>query len=313
MPSELDPIFQFVHEATAHFPRRKQRLMAAYYVRALQPGNPVNLRQAVPPNLYPAVRHFLAESDWDHREVMWRAAAQVLPQMDVEWLACHVSAVADKWSFAWLAAYDGEHALPLDLVLVGPAGLTRSRPEYMSAQLELLREAPDSLLTRAPLGIADALAEDAAVRRWLAERGVTYSAKVKPTARALGSVVDRSGRRPLQVVIDTMQGDASAIEDVPMTWAARSLKLRAPDGVVSEEVVVSYWHDDRLAAVVLTNERDKTQIALNFNPAQRRLRALPAMRWRRTGLRGARAWEHHLALLTVLQACQVLRSSEHRG
>jgi len=301
MTNELDPIFRFVHEATAHFPRRKQRLMAAYYVRALQTGNPVNLRQAVPSNLYPAVRHFLAESDWDHREVMWRAAAQVLPQMDVEWLACHVSAVANKWSFAWLAAYDADHVLPLDLVLVGPAGLTRSRPEYMAAQLELLREAPDLLLTQAPLGIADALAEDAAVRRWLAKRGVTYSAKVKPTARTLGSVMDKSGQRPLQAVADAMQGNAVAVADVPMTWAARSLKLRAPDGVVSKEVAVCYWHDDRLAAVVLTNQRDKAQIARNFNPAQRRLRALPAMRWRRTGLRGARAWEHHLALVAVLQ------------
>lgn len=305
MSDDLDPIFQFVHEATAHFPRRKQRLMAAYYVRALQTGNPVNLRQAVPANLYPAVRHFLAESDWDHREVMWRAAAQVLPAMEVEWLACHVSTVADKWTFAWLGAYDAERVLPVDLVLVGPSGMIRSRPDYIAAQLELLREAPDSLLTRAPLGIADALAEDASVRRWLAERSVTYSAKVKPTARALGSVVDSSGRRPLQAVVDEMQGEANAIKDLPMTWAARSLKLRAPDGVVGEEVAIYYWHDDRLAAVVLTNERDKAQIARNFNPAQRRLRALPAMRWRRTGLRGAQAWEHHLALIAVLQGHRV--------
>lgn len=305
MTEPIDPIFQFVHEATAHFPRRKQRLMAAYYVRALQTGNPVNLRQAVPANLYPAVRHFLAESDWDHREVMVRAAAQVLPAMDLRRLACHVSTVADKWTFAWLGAYDAGHVVPVDLVLVGPAGQTRSRSDYLAAQLALLQAAPDSLLRRAPLAIADALAEGASVRRWLAGRGVTYSAKVKPTARALGAVVDRQRPRRLVDVIADMKAEATAPDAGSIRWAMRSVALQAPGGETSNETAVGYWHDDRLASALLTNERDHQRLRRYFDPRQPGLR-LPLMRWRRTGLRGARAWEHHLGLLAVLQDCRVL-------
>ena len=305
MTEPLDPIFQFVHEATAHFPRRKQRLMAAYYVRALQTGNPVNLRQAVPANLYPAIRHFLAESDWDHREVMVRAAAQVLPTMDLERLACHVSTVADKWTFAWLGAYDAEHVVPVDLVLVGPAGQTRSRSDYVAAQLELLQVAPDSLLKRAPLAIADALAEEAAVRRWLDGRGVTYSAKVKPTARALGSVREGRRLRPLTEVMADLEAEAMPGDGGSIRWATRPVTLQAPSGETSEETGIGYWHEDRLASTILTNARGRKQLQKHFDPQHPRLR-LPRMRWRRTGLRGARAWEHHLALLAVQQTHRAL-------
>jgi hypothetical protein len=102
--TDIDPIFEFADEATAHFPTRKQRLYALAYVPALQTSREPNLKKMVPPNLYRPIRHFLAESDWDHREVIWRSAARLLRQIELDWIACRVSAIPGKWSFAWLAA-----------------------------------------------------------------------------------------------------------------------------------------------------------------------------------------------------------------
>src|SRR4051812_32527623 len=106
----IDPIFEFADEVTAHLPRRTQRLYALAYIRALQtnPGR-FDLKTALPPRLYRGVRHFMAETEWDHRELIWRAAARVLPQIgELEWFGCRVTTVARKWTFAWLAGYSAD-------------------------------------------------------------------------------------------------------------------------------------------------------------------------------------------------------------
>lgn len=302
----LDPVFLSVHEATAHLPNRKQRLMAAYYVRLLQTGNPVRLKASVPANLYPALRYFLAEADWDHREVIWRAAARTLDRMQVEWLALKVSSVARHYSFAWLAAYDAERVICADLVLVGPTGFTRSAADYLAAQLDVLRVASDALLRRAPLAIGDALAEDAGVRAWLDERGITYSARIRPSSRLVGSVVVGSRAVRLRDFVAGLRPEARRAQDT--LWLIRPVTLHLPNDQHRDESLVCYWRGgSEVAGLALTNERDAVRLDRTYNPA--RAAALrPSMPWRRTALRGPRAWEHHLALVAVLQAHQVRQS-----
>jgi hypothetical protein len=110
----------------------------------------------VPAHLYRGVHHFLADTDWDHREVIWAAAAEALEHFELDWLASMVSS-AGGWTFAWLAAYSGAEVLPLDLVLIGPSeGLPAER--LVPAQRDILRRAPDSLLRSAPVGCVNSIA-----------------------------------------------------------------------------------------------------------------------------------------------------------
>lgn len=304
--AELDPVFLAVHEATGHLPNRKQRLMAAYYVRLLQTGNPIRLKQSVPANLYPALRHFLADADWDHREVVWRAAARALDVMDVEWFEVKVTSVARQYSFAWLAAYDADHVICADLVLLGPAGLRRQPANYVPAQVDVLATAPDALLGRAPVAIGGVLAEDAGVRTSLENRGLTYSAAVRPSSRILGMVVE--GRRGTRLRDYAVGLRSDAIQVASVAWITRPVTLRLPDGATRRETLVCYWQQSpELAGVVLTNEQDPSRLAQIFDPARddRLMRARPRFPWRRTGLRGPRAWEHHAALTAVLEAHRV--------
>jgi hypothetical protein len=291
---EIDPIFEFADEATAHFPTRKQRLYALAYVRALQTSQETELRKMVPPNLYRPVRHFLAESEWDHREVIWRAAARLLRQVELDWIGCRVSSVAGKWSFAWLAGYVGDHVIHLDLVMIGPARLTRSAADYIPAQLDILRTVPDQVLKQAPVGIGGALADLPQVRDELDQRGISYSAKVRlvgPAGRGLRRLAE--GLRSDKLTGPGPNG---------VQWGTRDAGVPRSDAG-PREVMVAYWHGDELASVVLTNIRERDRLEETFGPRRADWAARPRggrVGWRRTALRGRMAWEHHLALVCVV-------------
>jgi hypothetical protein len=305
---EIDPIFEFADEATAHFPTRKQRLYALAYVRALQTSRSPELKKMVPPNLYRPIRHFLAESEWDHREVIWRAAARVLRQVDLDWIGCRVSSVAGKWSFAWLAGYAGEQVIPLDLVMIGPARLTRSAADYVPAQLDILRTVPDAILGQAPVGLGGALADLPQVRDELDRRGISYSAKVRlvgPLGRAL-----RRHAEALHSEKRTRSGPSG------VRWGTRQVELPGSDDESRREVMVAYWHGDNLASVVLTDIRDPKRLLATFDPTRGDWLARPRrgqVGWRKTALRGRRAWEHHLALLSVWHDYRLERALSRRS
>lgn len=261
MAPSIDPVFEFVHEATAHFPRRKQRLMAAYYVRALQTNAPVEVRRAVPANLYPAVRHFLAESDWDHREVIWRAAARILDHLEVEWLACKVTGIARQWQFAWLAAYGPHGVAPLDLVLIGPTDLPLLPADYLPGQLDVLRTTPDQVLRLAPVAIGGDLAEDPAVRKWLSDRGVTYSAKVR--SRAVVGAGPPNQRRAVRVG-DVAKGlvrrGKPTRTQAGVFWASANV-VADPGSGLPRETAVFLWKEGQIRSIGLTNESNQERFA----------------------------------------------------
>jgi len=300
----IDPIFSFVNAVTDHLANRTQRLYALAYVRAIQlhPGAP--LKQALPPRLYRPVRNFIAESEWEGRTVIWRAVAEVLPLLDITWLSCRVSSSDRGYAWAWLCAYTSDgFAVPLDVVLIGPGAMTRCADDYVAAQLEVLSTAPAELLRSAPLGITGALAERADVRRSLALRGVIYSAQVRPSSRHLGVVLHRGRRLTFRAVVERV-ADAGHLRCGPgaIRWGHGPLRTEPPDETVMTETVVVYYEHDRLAAAILTNEFDPERLRRRYDPAganwptDRR----PDVPWRPPRLRGARAWEHHLALNAVL-------------
>lgn len=294
----LDPVFEFGHHSVAALPRRKQRLFALYYLRALQTGTVGELRQSVPAHLYRPLRHFLAESDWDHRSVIRRAAARVVPRLEIEWVASHVSAVADKWAFAWVGAYSADEVVPLDLMIVGPARFRRRAEEFIPAQRDLIGDLPAALVQGTPLGLGGALAEDASFRRELAGAGVLYTAKVRPEHAGFPI----HGGRPikLRAYVEQMRSRA-ARRSGPITWAAGQALVETPAGR-RPETVVAYWREDGLVSVVFTNLTDARAMSKLFDPGGFSFPARSRRRvaWRRTSLRGRRAWEHHLALVAVL-------------
>jgi hypothetical protein len=307
--SDLDPLFEFAFRATGFLPTHKQQLFALYYLRALQGqrrGKVRPLSELVPANLYRGVRHFLADTDWDHREVIWAAAAQALEHFEIEWLASNVTATK-RWTFAWLAAFDSGEVLPLDLVLIGPTDSVGAK-ELVPAQRDILRRASDALLRAAPVGLAGNLAEDAATRRRLAERKVTYSAKVRPSSPLIGRI--RFERQLLSVRAFASllrdRGQQSASAPSGLRWGASDVRLVPPTGAQLDETAVFAWDGDRLAEAYLTNASPARTRRI-YGPAEEPLivRDRGRIRWEPTSLRGARAWEHHLALLSVLQAFRV--------
>lgn len=179
---------------------------------------------------------------------------------------------------------------------------TRSRQDYLPAQIDVLRAVPDAVLTRAPLAIGGVLAEDADVRAWLGRRGVVYSARIRPSSERIGSVV--AGRRAVRL----RNYAAASIRDQALgasgtSWIARPITLRLPDGTRRTETLVCYWRDGaELAGAALTNERDPAQVLRLYEPARAAQRPSPELPWRPTSLRSARAWEHHLALVALLEA-----------
>jgi len=200
-----DPVFSFANAVTDHLANRQQRLYALAYLRALQLHPGVPLRRALPPALYRPVRRFVADAEWDGREVIRRAVAEVAPYLEeVEWLACRVSGVRRGYAWAWLAASTAESTVPLDVALVGPAGLTRSAADYVPAQVEILKAAPTEVLERAPLALAGVLAERSDVRGWLDKRGVIYSARVRPSSPLLGRIGTARGTTSLPRLLEQM-------------------------------------------------------------------------------------------------------------
>lgn len=304
LTAATDPIFAFADSITDHLPSRKQRLYALAYLRALQahPGKP--LRHALPPALYRPVRHFIADADWDGRQVLWRAVARVLPKLEVEWLTCRVTALGDRYCFAWLGAETARHSLPLDLILIGPARLIRAPSEYVPPQLELLRTIPTDLLARAPIGLGGVLGERADVRAWLAGRGLTYSASVRPGSRLIGAVVTGGRAVALPDYLDMLRKDGVRGGVGEVWWRSTRIVLRLPGkGAIRAETMIAYWHHGHVAGVAFTNENDPAILNARYDPSRADFLAGPRSGppWVGTTLRGARAWEHHLALWAVLE------------
>lgn len=297
-----DPVFSFANAVTDHLANRQQRLYALAYIRALQaePGKP--LSQALPPALYRPVRRFMGDAEWDGRTVIRRAVAEVLPYLDVEWLSCQVSTVQHGYAWAWLGASTAEATVPLDVVLIGPSGFTRSAGDYVPSQLEVLRAAPNELLRRAPCGLAGMLAERDDIRACLADRGVTYSAKLRPFSAGLGSLTTTRGRTTLPRLLEHLADEQNGLSGTEPSWTHLSVRVGQTDGLADETLVVQ-WDGRELTSVLLTNERDPVALARRYDPAlpEPLARARPLPRWRPPRLRGARAWEHHLALNTVLE------------
>lgn len=302
-------ILDFAHQAASCLPRRKQRVLAVYYVGLLATSAERQLSKAVPANVYRPLRHFLADVDWDGREVLWRAVAEVLGDFAIEWLGLGVTAIRERYSVAHLSAYDATACLPLDLVLVGPARLVREPADYIPAQLELLQTVPDVLLRRAPLAIADAIAEDASIRAALAARGITYSATLGLPGRASAGRILAGGRHGTLAAFAAALRRAGDVRPGPqgVTWTWREITLASPGTAARQETAVVYWHHGELAAVAVTNERDPTRLLATYDPQRPDwlARPRPKVPWRATGLRSARAWEHHLALVAVLEAARI--------
>lgn len=306
--SDLDPLLEFAFRATGFLPTHKQQLFALYYLDALaeQPRGVVRpLSELVPGHLYRGVRHFLADTDWDHREVIWAAAAQALENFEIEWLALNVTAMK-RWTFAWLGAYCDGEVLPLDLVLIGPTDRVAAK-DLVPAQRDILRRAPDALLQAAPVGLAGNVAEDAATRRRLAEREVTYSAKIRPSSPFVGRI--RFERQLLRIDAFASllrdRGKLSSPTRSGLRWGASDVHLVPPAGAAIEETVAVALDGDSLVEAYLTNAPTVTRRI--YGPANSALieHSRSRMQWYPTPLRGARAAEHHLALLSVLQAFRV--------
>jgi len=297
-----DPVFSFANAVTDHLANRQQRLYALAYIRTLQtdPGKP--LSQALPPALYRPVRRFIADAEWDGRKVIRRAVAEVLPYLEVEWLSCQVSSVQHGHAWAWLGASTARATVPLDVVLIGPDGFTRSAADYVPSQLDVLQAADDQMLRRAPLGLAGMLAERGDVRAWLNSRGVTYSAKVRPFSAGLGSLATPRGRTTLPRLLEHLADERSTLSATEPSWLHLPVRTGQTDGLADETLVVQ-WDGPELTSVLLTNERDPAALGKRYNPGLSepvaRARTLP--RWRPPRLRGARAWEHHLALNSVVE------------
>lgn len=297
-----DPVFSFANAVTDHLANRQQRLYALAYIRALQtdPGKP--LSQALPPALYRPVRRFMAEAKWDGRTVIRRAVADVLPYLDVEWLSCQVSSTHQGYAWAWLGASTAEATVPLDIVLIGPSGFTRAAADYVPSQCEVLKAADDGLLRRAPLGLAGVLAERGDVRAWLDGRGVTYSAKVRPFSATLGSLTTTAGNTTLPRLLDYLAAERRGSTAEYPRWMQLRVHTEQTNRL-AEETLVFQWDGPELASVVLTNERDPGELGRRYDPGRTEpvARPRPLPRWRPARLRGARAWEHHLALNAVLE------------
>ncbi len=299
----IDPVFAFADAVTDQLANRQQRLYALAYVRALQlhPGRP--LTEALPPALYRPVRRFVAEAEWDSREVLQRAAAAVLPELEVEWLACRVSTHPRGYAWAWLGASTASRTVPLDLLLAGPDG-TWPADDYLSVEVELLRSVPDALLRAAPLGIAGVLAERAELRTWLEGRGVTYSAKVRPSSKFLGAVrADGRSRGLPDLLMKLRRSQLLQAGPGGIGWAQTPTELRDSSGTVREETLVAYWDGPHLVSATLTNERDPAAVERTYDPAAPGwlARPRPQPSWRLPRMRGPRAWEHHLALNALLE------------
>lgn len=297
-----DPVFSFANAVTDHLANRQQRLYALAYIRTLQtdPGKP--LSQALPPALYRPVRRFIADAEWDGRKVIRRAVAEVLPYLDVEWLSCQVSTVQHGYAWAWLGASTAEATVPLDVVLIGPDGFTRSAADYVPSQLDVLQAAHDQMLRRAPLGLAGVLAERGDVRACLDSRGITYSAKARPFSAALGLLTTARGRSTLPRLLEHLADEQSAPGSTEPSWMQLPVRVDRMDGPANETLVVQ-WDGSELTSVLLTNERAPAALERRYDPSlpEPMARTRPLPRWRPPRLRGARAWEHHLALNTVLE------------
>ncbi len=308
----IDPSFRFAWQATADL-SRKQQLWALYYVRLLQTGQARKLRAAMPAHLYRGMRHFLSDADWPARPVVWRAAAEVLRAgFDVEWLALRSASIPGGWTWLYLAAYDERRGLPLDFALVGPAGQNRPVEQYLPFQRAIFEAVPDELFRRAPLAVWGPVAEEAAERARLAARGLAYSAKVRPGSARLGHVV--LGRRAVSFdrVAALLKPGAEAHHD--LTWRIEALPVRSPEGLTQTEAVFFLWQDHRLVSVALTNVEEAGHLRRMYDPSQLRPLARPRaeLGWQRTRLRGAQAWEHHLALNAVWIAHEPGRSAHTR-
>lgn len=80
--------------------------------------------------------------------------------------------------------------------------------------------------------------------------------------------------------------------------------------------MIAYWHGVELASVGLTNIRDGTRLGETFDPRRPEWLARPRrgrVGWRKTALRGRRAWEHHLAIVCAWRAYQLEKSFAYAG
>jgi hypothetical protein len=141
-----------------------------------------------------------------------------------------------------------------------------------------------------------------------AEPKVTYSAKIRPSSPLVGRV--RVGRQLLSIGAFASRlrdrGEVSPPAHSGLRWGSSDVRVVPPGGAAIEETAVFAWDEDGLAEAYLTNAPRAITRRI-YGPVAAAPIGQPRgpMQWYPTPLRGARAAEDHLALLSVLQAFRV--------